>query len=95
MFSSDAFAVSRATRLDSTTLRASSSWRVIELNDSVSTPSSSRLVTGGRAEKSPRATACVARARLASGDDSRAERIAASDTATNSAISSASVSVTM
>ena len=47
MFSRRAFALSSAMRFDSTTRRASSSWRVIELNDSVSTPSSSRLVTGG------------------------------------------------
>ena len=51
-------------RFASTTRRASSSWRVIELKDSVSTPSSSRLVTGAWRLKSPRATACVAWARL-------------------------------
>ncbi len=67
----------------------------MELKDSVSTPNSSRLVTGGRCEKSPRATAWVACARLASGADRRLDRITASDTATNSAISNASVSVTM
>ena len=65
------------------------------LNDSVSTPSSSRLVTGACLEKSPRATACVAWARLASGSESRSDRIAASATAANSAISRPSVSVTM
>ena len=67
----------------------------MELNDSVSTPSSSRLVTGARREKSPRATACVACARLASGSASKPDWVAATATATNSAISSAKLSVTM
>ena len=65
------------------------------LNDSSSTPSSSRLVTGMRREKSPRATACVACASSDNGADMRSDRMKASATAENSAISSASVRVTM
>ena len=95
MFSRRALALSSAMRFASTTRRASSSWRVIELNDSVSTPSSSRLVTGAWRLKSPRATACVAWARFASGSDSRLASSTASAIATSSAIDSASVSVTM
>ena len=87
-------AASSATRFASTTRRASASWRVMELNDSVSTPSSSRLVTGACREKSPRATACVACARLASGSASKLDCVTATATATNSAISTAKVRVT-
>ena len=95
MFSRRALALSSAVRFASTTARASPSWRVIELNDSVSTPSSSPLVTGAWRLKSPRATAWVACARLASGSESRLASTTASAIATSSAMDRVSVSVTI
>src|SRR5205823_6718925 len=61
--------------------RRSAGWALIELNDSVSTPSSSRLVTGAWREKSPRATACMACASVASGSARSFDCVAATATA--------------
>src|SRR3954465_247493 len=59
------------------------------------TPSSSRLVTGAWREKSPRATACIACASVASGSARSFDCVAATAIATNSAMRSAKLSVTM
>ena len=68
--------------------------RVIVLNDSVSTPSSSREVTGCRRVKSPCATARVPSASSPSGAENRSDSTTARPRADVSASSNVNVSVT-
>ncbi len=93
MLSRYARVVSVARRDSSVFCCASASCEVIVLNDSVSTPSSSREVTGCRRVKSPCATARVPSARSPSGAANRSDSTTARPSAEVSASSSVSVSV--
>ncbi|CFP66854.1 Uncharacterised protein [Bordetella pertussis] len=80
-------------RLLSTIWRASSSWRVMALNERVSCPTSSRSGGSGSGRKSPTPTAWVPPASRSRGRTSRLDSDSATAMAANTASSRARVRV--